>query len=85
MRLKVGRSWDVIKARSRHDSSQPLRDSPSVPHVIELAPSCLYPLAHVKVHVGLPEAAPPAHEAPAVVVEAVALMAEHATSSEQVG
>ena len=41
--------------------------------------------SHVKSHVGLPEAAPPAHEAPAVVVEAVTSMAEHVTSSEQVG
>ena len=28
-------------------------------------------------HVGLPEAAPPAHDAPAVVVEAATLMAAH--------
>ena len=40
-------------------------------------------LAHENSHVGLSEAAPPAHEAPAVVVEAATLMAGHV--GEQVG
>ena len=52
--------------------------------MIELEPVIAYPLAHVKVHVRLPEAAPPVHEAPAVVVEAATSMAGH-VASEQVG
>ena len=39
-----------------------------------LAPSVTYPDAHVNKHAGLPDAAPPGHEAAAVVVAAVTLM-----------
>ena len=55
--------------------ASPSPHSPSPPHVIELEPVISYPLAHVNSHVGLSEAAPPVHEAPAVVVEAVTMMA----------
>ena len=60
--------------------------APLASHVIELEPTIPYPLSHAKSHVGLPEAAPPAHEAPAapVLVEAATSMAGHVTS-EQVG
>ena len=40
-----------------------------------------YPLEHSNVHVGLVEAGPPAHEAPAVVVEAVTSMGRHVAAS----
>ena len=43
--------------------------------MIVLAPVVTYPNAHLNAHVGLLDAAPPEHEAPAVVVAAVALMA----------
>ena len=43
--------------------------------MIVLAPVVTYPNAHLNSHVGLLDAAPPEHEAPAVVVAAVALMA----------
>ena len=57
--------------------ASPSPHSPSLPHVIELEPVISYPLAHVNSHVGLSEAAPPVHEAPAVVVEAVTMMNGH--------
>ena len=67
-------------------ATPPSPHSPSLPHVIELEPVISYPVGHVNAHVRLPEAAPPAHEAPAapVLVEAATLMAGHVTS-EQVG
>ena len=49
--------------------------------MIELAPVISYPLVQVNAHVGLLKAGPPAHEAPAVVVEAVALMVGHCAST----
>ena len=64
-------------------SPSPSRDSPSLPHVIELEPVISYPVGHVNAHVRLPEAAPSAHEAPAVVVEAATSMGRQTGS--QVG
>ena len=46
-----------------------------------LSPMREYPLEHSNVHVGLVEAEPPAHEAPAVVVEAVTSMGRHVAAS----
>ena len=57
--------------------------APLSPHAIELAPMISYPLSHVKSHAGLVEAGPPAHEAPAVVVEAATSMGRQTGS--QVG
>ena len=61
----------------------PSHDSPSLPHAIELAPVISYPVEHVNAHAGLPEAAPPAHEAPAMLAEAATSMAGHVTEAPQ--
>jgi len=50
-----------------------------------IAPVAKYPGAHVNVHVGLFDATPPEHEAPAVVVVAVTLMAEQSGPRSRVG
>ena len=52
--------------------------SPSLPHVIEFPPVISYPVSQwLKVHVGPPEATPPSHTAPAVVVDAATAMSGH--------
>ena len=64
--------------------ASPSPHSPSPPHVIELEPVISYPLEHVNSHVGPSEAAPPVHEAPAVVVEAVTMMNGHVIAGPDV-